>query len=255
MGGHAGRAAELAYGNNNKALGQPQDWSLIMRNATIQFLSGVALACGLLLAASVAPHGPALAQAPEAVPVTPQAPASPGGETQPAPAMPSAPEPQPPPGVPSDASAVTLELAPRIVAYLHASADWEEGFKTVRNELAKVNAAIKKAGLTPSGHPFALFLDTDDKSFQFDAMVPVAEKPESNELSDGVKIGTSPSGKAMKFLHRGSYDEIDSTYDLITAFLDEKGLESQNRFIEEYLTDTSEPDDPSLEADIYVLLK
>jgi effector-binding domain-containing protein len=100
-----------------------------------------------------------------------------------------------------------------------------------------------------------LFLATDDKSFQFEAMVPLAEKPEGKDLSDGVKIGESPSGKAIKFLHRGAYDDIDSTYDLITAFLDEKGLESQNRFLEEYLTDTTEPDDANLEADIYVFLK
>jgi len=74
-------------------------------------------------------------------------------------------------------------------------------------------------------------------------------------LTGGVKIGDSPAGKVMKFLHRGAYDDIDSTYDLITAFLDEKGLDSENRFIEEYLTNTSEPDDTNLEADIYVFLK
>ena len=118
-----------------------------------------------------------------------------------------------------------------------------------------VDAAIKKAGLTPAGHPFALFLATDDKSFEFEAMIPLAEKPEGKDLSDGVKIGESPAGKAIKFLHRGAYDDIDSTYDLITAFLDEKGFESQNRFLEEYLTNTSEPDDANLEADIYVFLK
>jgi hypothetical protein len=83
-------------------------------------------------------------------------------------------------------------------------------------------------------------------------MVPIAEKPEATEFSDGVKIGESPAGTAIKFLHRGAYDDIDSTYDLITVFLDEKGLESQNRFVEEYLTDTTEPDDDNLEADIYV---
>ncbi len=228
-----------------------------MRKGTFRLLLGGALAYGLFLAALSAPHGRALAQALEAAPAggSPAAPVSPDGEKQPAPAAPSASGSQPPPGVPSDASAVTLDLTPRVVAYLHASAKWEDGFKTVRSELAKVEAAIKNAGLTPSGHPFALFVETDDKSFQFDAMVPIAEKPESNELSGGVKIGESPSGKAIKFLHRGSYDEIDSTYDLITAFLDEKGLESQNRFIEEYLTDTTEPDDANLEADIYVLLK
>jgi effector-binding domain-containing protein len=157
--------------------------------------------------------------------------------------------------VPDDASAVTLELTSRPVAFTSASAEWADGFKSVVSEIAKVDAAIKKAGLTPAGHPIALFLATDDKSFQFEAMIPLAEKPEAKDLSDGVKIGESPSGKAIKFLHRGAYDDIDSTYDLITAFLDEKGLESQNRFLEEYLTDTTEPDDANLEADIYVFLK
>jgi effector-binding domain-containing protein len=229
-----------------------------MRNAIIRVLLGLALAYGLFLAALAAPQGRALAQAPEAGPAaggSQQAPASPGGDTLPSRSTPPTSESLPPPGVPSDESTATLELTPRTVAYLHASAQWENGFKSVRGELAKVAAAIKKAGLSPSGHPFAVFLETDDKSFQFDAMVPIAEKPAANELSDGVKIGESPSGKAIKFLHRGSYDEIDSTYDLITAFLDEKGLESQNRFIEEYLTDTTEPDDANLEADIYILLK
>ena len=157
--------------------------------------------------------------------------------------------------MPDNSSAVTLELPSRPVAYASASAEWANGFKTVVSEIAKVDAAIKKAGLTQAGHPFALFLATDDKSFQFEAMVPIAEKPESEDLSDGVKIGDSPAGKAIKFLHRGAYDDIDSTYDLITAFLDEKGLESQNRFVEEYLTDTTEPDDANLEADIYVFIK
>jgi effector-binding domain-containing protein len=87
-------------------------------------------------------------------------------------------------------------------------------------------------------------------------MVPLAEKPAGKtELTDAVKIKDSPSGKALKFLHRGAYDDIDSTYDLITAFMDEKGLDSKNMFIEEYLTDTKEPDDSGLEADIYVFLK
>jgi effector-binding domain-containing protein len=218
----------------------------------------LALALSLCLAALAAAPGRALAQATGADPAaggSPPGPSAPAGGAQPAQALPSPSDSQPPPGVPSDASVVTLELTPRPVAYLHASANWEDGFKTVRRELAKVAAAIKKAGLTQSGPPSALFLETDDKSFQFDAMVPIAGKTAVSELSDGVKIGESPSGKAIKFLHRGAYDEIDSTYDLITAFLDEKGLESQNRFIEEYLTDTTEPDDANLQADIYVMLK
>lgn len=225
-----------------------------MKIGNFTCLQGLTLAFGLLLAMPALQPPPARAQtaAPPAGEVTP-APASPGAAE-----VPSAPDDsgsKPPPGVPQDSLVATLELTPRPVAYVSASAEWANGFKTVRAEIAKVDAAIKKAGLTPAGHPFALFLATGDKNFQFEAMVPLAGKPEGKELSDGVKIGESPPGKAIKFLHRGAYDDIDTTYDLITAFLDEKGLESQNRFIEEYLTDTAEPDDANLEADIYVFIK
>ena len=220
-----------------------------MRIGKITGLPAVELAFGLFLAVAALQPAPALAQtaAPAAGDSTPES-ASPG-------APPSDGDSKPPPGVPNDSSAVTLDLKARPVAYASASAEWADGFKTVVGEIAKVNAAIKKAGLTPAGHPFALFLATDDKSFQFEAMVPLDGSPEVKDLSDGVKIGESPAGKTIKFLHRGAYDDIDSTYDLITAFLDEKGLESQNRFIEEYLTDTTEPDDANLEADIYVFIK
>jgi effector-binding domain-containing protein len=229
-----------------------------MRIGSINRPLGVELAVGLLLAVLAALPGPAVAQAPAAAPAgggATQAPISPGVNAKPTPSTPAETGSKPPPGVPDDASAVTLELQSRPVAFTSASAEWANGFKSVVGEIAKVDGAIKKAGLVPAGHPFALFLATDDKTFQFEAMVPLAGKPEGKELSDGVKIGESPSGKAIKFLHRGAYDDIDSTYDLITAFLDEKGLESQNRFVEEYLTDTTEPDDANLEADIYVFLK
>jgi effector-binding domain-containing protein len=229
-----------------------------MRRGSSNRWFGVELALGLFLAALAGQPERAFAQATPGAPAageTTQVPPSSGSAAQKAPSAPAESESKPPPGVPSDASAVTLELTPRPVAYLRASAEWADGFKAILGEIAKVDEAIKKAGLTQAGHPLAVFLETDDKSFQFEAMVPIAEKPEASELSDGVKIGESPSGRAIKFLHRGAYDDIDSTYDLITAFLDEKGLESQNRFVEEYLTNTTEPDDANLETDIYVFLK
>lgn len=218
---------------------------------------GLELALGIMVALFAAHGGRAFAQAPAGEPAgeaAPQVPAGEGSRT-PAPAAPLPSQTQPPPGVPRDNEAITLDLAARPVAFIHASGEWEHGYKTIMGELAKVTDAVKKAGLVQSGHPFAVFLDTNDKGFEIDAMIPIAAKPEAKDLPGGVKIGESPSGKAIKFMHRGAYDDIDSTYDLITAFLDEKGLESQNRFIEEYLTSTAEPDDPNFEADIYVLLK
>src|SRR3984893_16236879 len=159
-----------------------------MKIGSISLSLGVELAFGLFLAVLAAPPDPAFAQAPAADPAAggaTQAPVSPGVNAKPAPSTPAETGSKLPPGVPDDASAVALELTSRPVAFTRASAEWANGFKSVVGEIAKVDAAVKKAGLTPAGHPFALFLATDDKSFQFEAMVPLAAKPEVKDLSDG----------------------------------------------------------------------
>lgn len=223
-----------------------------MRLGEFKGFAGAALALVAVLVLLGSLSTPALAQTRVAA----------ADRAAPAENAPSAPltgqEPESPnaPGIPTDATTVTLDVPARPVAFLSGDSDWANGFKSITGAIEKVDAAIKAAGLTPTGRPFAVFLSTDDNNFHFEAMAPIAEKPEGKtELTDGVKLGVSPSGKAIKFLHRGSYDDIDSTYDLITAFLDEKGLEAKNLFVEEYLTDTKDPGDASLEADIYVFLK
>ena len=70
-----------------------------------------------------------------------------------------------------------------------------------------------------------------------------------------MKIGQTPSGKAMRFEHLGAYADIDATYDAITAYLDEKGIDAQDSFVEEYANDVKDADDPTLQVNIYVLLK
>ena len=59
----------------------------------------------------------------------------------------------------------------------------------------------------------------------------------------------------MRFEHRSAYDDIDSTYEAITAYLDEKGIEAKPMFVEEYLTDPKSADDNNLQVDIYVFVK
>jgi effector-binding domain-containing protein len=173
-----------------------------------------------------------------------------------APSMTDEAEPKTAPGVSNESGITPVEVPQRPVALLHDGSDWDNGFKTITADFKKIEAEIAKAGLKQAGHPFAIFTETDDNGFKFDAMIPLSEKPEGKTaLSLDVQLGSSPAGKAIKFEHRDAYDSIDSTYDLITAYLDEKGLEAKNLFIEEYLTDLKNSDDESLEVDIYVFIK
>jgi effector-binding domain-containing protein len=216
-----------------------------------------------------APAAPTTAHPAAPAPAAASKPASPAPSHAAAPAAPGEPPPPPPgpppgfgpndadqgaPGVPNNSTTVTVDVPPRSVALLAAKAKWDGGFKTIKDTLDRVKAAADKAGLKITGHPLAMFTQEDDNGFGFTAMLPVAAGSKAT-LTGGVTLGESPAGKAIKFQHRGPYDDIDSTYDLITAYLDEKGLEAQNFFIEEYLTSLTSAEDPYLGVDIYVYLK
>jgi effector-binding domain-containing protein len=202
-------------------------------------------------AAPAAPAGAAPAATATPTPATPapaaQTPAAPAPSTDAA-----SPEKQP-----SDSSiSQAMDMPAHPAAVLSGKATWDEGFKTIMDSFAKLNDTLAKNKIGGAGHPLAVFTETDDTGFTFTAMVPLAKAPEGKtDLGDGIKVGETPSGKAMRFQHRGAYDDIDSTYEAITAYLDEKGLEARNLFAEEYLNQVKTPDDNSLEVDIYVFLK
>jgi len=116
------------------------------------------------------------------------------------------------------------------------SANWDSAFETLVDAFKKINAELAKQGVKPSGPPMTIYTSTDDTGFDFKAAIPLAEPPKSPP-GRGIAVGQSPDGKVLKFVHRGSYDEIAQTYEAITNFLDEKGLDAKDLLIEEYVTD------------------
>jgi effector-binding domain-containing protein len=172
----------------------------------------------------------------------------------------TAPQPATPSPVPSPAPADNLgavvELTTHPAAYIEAKATREEIYGAIMGSLAKIRDAATKAGLKLKGPAMAVFLTADDDGFTYRAMAPLESLPTpAPTLPEPIKLGQTPVGKAMKFEHRGEYDEIDSTYDAITAYLDEKGVDAQDVFLEEYINEPKSADDPNGQVDIYVLLK
>jgi effector-binding domain-containing protein len=157
---------------------------------------------------------------------------------------------------PESVTSQMVDVVARPVVMVKGQAKWDDAAKDLSAAIAKVSAALAKAGLTATGRPLTVFTETDDNGFHYEVMAPIAKAPDGKpKLPEGVEIGSSPAGKALKFQHRGTYDEIDSTYEAITAYLDEKGLDTNNVFIEEYLTDLKPDDDGVVEVDIYVFVK
>ena len=61
--------------------------------------------------------------------------------------------------------------------------------------------------------------------------------------------------RAARLLKRGTSLTCAMTVTTVVFDLDEKGLEAQNLFAEEYVKMTKATDDPALEVDIYVFIK
>ena len=149
-----------------------------------------------------------------------------------------------------------LDLTARPFAFMEGKADRDEIYGAILGSLGLVNREMERAGLKPAARPLAVFIESDDTGFKYRAGFPLEAAPEGKlSLSDAVKIGQTPGGKAMRFQHQGSYADIDATYDAITAYLDEKGIDAQDSFVEEYVNDVKDADDPTLQVNIYVLLK
>jgi effector-binding domain-containing protein len=150
----------------------------------------------------------------------------------------------------------TVELAARPALTLKGEAPLDDAQKSIAEAVGKLNAAAAKAGVKASGKPIAVFSETSEKSIRFEAMLPLEKAPDGKgKLEGGVEVGATPAGKALKFEHRGPYEDIESTYEAITAFLDEKGLDTKDRFIEEYVSDVADAEDEEGEVDIYIFVK
>jgi effector-binding domain-containing protein len=158
---------------------------------------------------------------------------------------------------PGDANDVDeVSLPPKPAAILAGRASWEEAVPALKAAFVKIEEALAKDGITPAGRPLAVFAKTDDDGFQFEAMIPIASMPNPKPAeTGGLRFGTTPSGKALRFPHKGSYDEIDGTYETLTAYLDAKDVVVQDRFIEEYVTDLNDKADEKLDVNIYALPK
>lgn len=147
---------------------------------------------------------------------------------------------------------VTLE--PKTIVYLAGTATWDSAFDTLVESLKTVYAYLDKAGIKPAGPAMTIYTSTDDAGFQFQAAVPVAEAP-ADLPKDKLAAGKSPEGKVLKFVHRGTYDAMDTTYEAITNYLDDKGLDAKDLFIEEYVTDPVKTAEDKLVVNVFVPIK
>ncbi len=178
--------------------------------------------------------GPALAQ-----PVSPTPPIEPNA---------------PMPLKPGDPFGEEVTLPERTIIYLKGHSTWDDAFGTLVDAFKSLKEYLDKQGIKPNGLAMTIYTKTDDAGFDFKAAVPIAETPKDPPKGD-IAVGPAPSGKALKFVHRGSYDAMGATYEAITNYLDDKQLEAKDAFVEEYASDLLTADPDNLVVNVLVPVK
>jgi effector-binding domain-containing protein len=239
------------------------------RSAMVALIPLVVFASGgAVLAQSPQPSASPSAS-PSAVPA-PAASATPAPGATPVPAASATPAPgssptpvASPSAAPSPPSAATVQTAdpfgepftlePKKVLIMKGTANWDSAFDTLIDSFKALTTLLDKQGIKSTGNSMIVYTSTDDTGFTFLAEIPVEQDPKN--LTKDMSIGKSPDGNALKFVHRGSYDNMDNTYEAITNHLDDKKLEAKDTFIEEYITDPLKTAEDKLVINVYVPLK
>jgi len=212
--------------------------------------------------------GTALAQSPPAA--SPAPPPATSAAPTPAPAAPPVPPPAenkspadspaaaaPPPPVAAvqtaDPFGEEITLAPKKVVILKGTANWDSAFDSLMESFKTLTALLDKQNISPAGNSMIVYTATDDTGFTYLAELSVDQEPKN--LGKDMSVGKSPDGKALKFVHRGSYDNMDNTYEAITNYLDDKQLEAKDLFIEEYATDPVKTAPDKLVVNVFVPVK
>ena len=162
---------------------------------------------GATLAIFTAPGTPSLAQTPAKPPNAPTQIAPPATPAQ-----------------PGDVLGEDTTLTAKTIVYVKGTGTWDKAFEIIKSSLKKIDGYLDKEGIKPDGMAMTIFTATDDTGFDYEAAVPIAAPPK-NPPHGGLAVCQSPEGQALKFVHRGSYDDLDNTYEAITNYLDDRRLE------------------------------
>jgi len=217
-------------------------------------VAAISLSFAEALAQSAPAPAPPAASTPATPPTAAPAPsASPTAAPPPAATQATPPAASPAPVQTADPFGEQITLTPKTVIVLKGAANWDSAFDTLLESFKSLSALLDKQGIKPSGNSMIVYTSTDDAGFTYLAEIPVDQDPKN--LTKAMSIGKSPDGKALKFVHRGSYDNMDNTYEAITNHLDDKKLEAKDTFIEEYITDPLKTVEDKLVINVYVPLK
>jgi effector-binding domain-containing protein len=154
----------------------------------------------------------------------------------------------------SDLKVEVIEVEPTDILYVknltEGSADLDTGLAAAYREITTFMA---KNEIEMAAQPMAITRIRANQGFDVEAAIPVSTK--EVEPSGRVMKGQSPAGRALRVVHRGSYDSMAPDYDKLAAWMAAHGLAEGSVSWEHYISNPAETPRDQLITHIYFLLE
>jgi effector-binding domain-containing protein len=121
-----------------------------------------------------------------------------------------------------------------------------------RAAYGEISRFMNARGLEYEGQPLSISYSSNPNSYEFDAAIPISDS--SIAPSGNIKIGHTPSGKAVKAIHQGPHSSLDATYEMITAYVAVQRLNHSGVSWEHYISDPGSTPANQLITHVYFML-
>ena len=155
-----------------------------------------------------------------------------------------------------------VEVAPVLAVQLPVTCTTDHGAiaTAMQSSFARLGQFMAQNKLAAAGPPRAIYTNWGT-SIDFTLAFPIVAAPPVTVSAPNIVIGTIPGGRALRFVHRGPYDTIRTTYGQVDAWLRERGAIKTDAdwarysgMWEEYLGEPGTMPDAELSTYIYLPL-
>lgn len=124
--------------------------------------------------------------------------------------------------------------------------------KEIGKAYGAIGAYLEELGEAPADAPFTAYYNMDMDNLDVEMGFPVS-KPLTGKGE--IKASCVPAGKQASCMYKGTYEKMAPTYEALTAWVAEKGMEPTGIVYEYYYNAPGEVPDDELLTKIVFLLK
>lgn len=155
----------------------------------------------------------------------------------------------------SDLDVALVEVAPATLLYVPVGR--RESAEGVAASLAtafgEITELMAQQSIEMEAPPLAITRTRDGEALEFDAAIPIPDI--DVELNGNVRKGPSPSGRAVRVVHRGGYDKLPASYAKLQAYMAASGLGEGPASWEQYVSNPAQTAPGEAVTLIYYLIE